>query len=357
MSYLAATSGSIISDVCLRGASGSAGKTSWTGKPELGDYVSVYGFALCYINAIYHPVEVSSPLPRCSDALLILGGYSYGSMIASHLPPRDQVVELFRAPASDSAENEIKLRAEDLSRDARAYLDMHTSVPTTSLSINRGRGSKADETSRHSHRAVAMGGYESEVAGRRVSRESSRRSLDGERVRQSIDNVRRKISHHRVVSPKKSPLKPQVPPDDVPTVPRIAYILISPLLPPIAGFTTMFSKLHFTKRNGGSHVAATSSGLEFEELTSHPCMCIYGCKDAFTSDRKLQRWTENLSSRPSSQFVAIRTDSGHFWHDSDGITRLQHGLADWVKTVVPSSNGEGRTEEGGDSLDENARGQ
>lgn len=76
---------STVSDACARGASGSAGRTSWTGKPELGDYVSVYGFALSYINAIYQQQDASSTMPRCSDAVLILGGYSYGSMIASHL--------------------------------------------------------------------------------------------------------------------------------------------------------------------------------------------------------------------------------------------------------------------------------
>ena len=253
-------------------------------------------------------------------------------MIASHLPSRDQVLELFKAPASDSAESEIKLRAEDLSRDAIAYLEMHT--PSTSLSVSRVRANKADDC-RHSHRAVAMGGYESDVASRRVSRESSRMSLDGERVRQSIDNVRRKISHHRVTSPRKTELKLPPQEGDAPIVPRIAYIILSPLLPPIAGFTTMFSKLHFVGRNSGSNKAAASSSVEFEELTTNPCICIYGSKDAFTSDRRLQRWTECLSSRPDSQFVAIRTGSGHFWQDSDGIVRMQRGLADWLRGVVP----------------------
>jgi hypothetical protein len=262
-------------------------------------------------------------------------------MIASHLPSRDQVLELFKAPTSDSAESEIKLRAEDLSRDAIAYLDMH--APSTSLSISRVRVNKADD-SRHSHRAVAMGGYESDVASRRVSRESSRMSLDGERVRQSIDNVRRKISHHRVTSPRKTESKPPPLVGDAPIVPRIAYILLSPLLPPIAGFTTMFSKLHFVGRHGGSNTAAPSPSVEFGELTTNQCICIYGCKDAFTSDRRLQRWTECLSSRPNSQFVAIRTGSGHFWQDSDGIVRLQRGLADWLRSVVPLAN-TGKTED------------
>lgn len=262
-------------------------------------------------------------------------------MIASHLPPGNQVLDLFKAPTADTAENEIKLRAEDLSRDAIAYFDMHT--PSMSLSINRGRGHKADD-SRHSHRAVAMGGYESEVASRRVSRESSRRSLDGERVRQSIDNVRRKISHHRIISPQKSEIKMQAPSGNDPILPRIAYILLSPLLPPIAGFTTMFSKLHFVGRNGRSNMAAAASSVEFGELTTNPCICIYGSKDAFTSDRRLQRWTEGLCSRSGSHFVAIRTGSGHFWQDSDGIVRLQRGLVDWLRAVIPLAHSE-RTED------------
>ncbi|KAG9783876.1 hypothetical protein KCU88_g2929, partial [Aureobasidium melanogenum] len=179
--------------VLLQGASGSAGRTSWSGKAELADYVSVYGFMLCYIDALYRSQEEEA---GCSDVsgtaststpppLLVLGGYSYGAMVASHLPSIEVVADLFESPTAGSAESEIKLRALDLSRDANAYLTVHISSSTTLSPFGPGRGQRQEGQS--PGRAVTAGGYESDAASRRVSRESSRRSVDGERFRQSMD--------------------------------------------------------------------------------------------------------------------------------------------------------------------------
>lgn len=328
----------ILTNLLPRGASGSAGKTSWSGKPELGDYVSVYGFALCYIDAIYRrhddvsPSSPISPTAATPVPLLFLGGYSYGSMIASHLPARDVVLELFKLPSPDSAENEIKLRAENMAQDAKAYFEMHAAGMT--LSIDRTRGIGKEEP-KQPHRAVSMGGYDSDSASRRVSRESSRRSIDGEGLKQSIEHVRRKISHPRVISPRKAAAKRLAQCEASHVSPQVAYILISPLLPPIASFTTMFSKLTFAGKGNASTVAHAPPSEEFAELTIQPCICIYGSKDAFTSDRKLRRWTEDLRAKAGSQFVSIRTGSGHFWQDRECILHLSQGLTEWLQTLTP----------------------
>ncbi|KIV94291.1 hypothetical protein PV10_02073 [Exophiala mesophila] len=373
----------------FRGAAGSSGRTSWSGKPELADYVSVYGFALFYMDAIWRHRKQkqrqgskegdgqrlkhdSAAVPPTDRPLLVLAGYSYGSMITSHLPKLEVVAQLFEAPKEDSAEKEIQRRACDLARDGRAYIEMYTTDMT--LSSPRGRRERWDQNGERSppatphqrpqlHHPVTMGGYESDVAGRRVSRESSRRSIDGERVKQSFDRVRHKMSVRKSSSQQQSPTK-ILPEDkteraleakemtrDASIVPRIAFVLISPLLPPVAGFITMFSKLKLVTKasnmcNSGPN--QEHDGGEFEQLVRWPCLCVFGSKDAFTSDGKLQRWTEQLRARAGSQFVSIRTNSGHFWIDSEGIVRLQQGMIDWIAAL--SADGDKRSNNGDDGL-------
>ncbi|EXJ96140.1 hypothetical protein A1O1_01266 [Capronia coronata CBS 617.96] len=313
----------------FRGASGSAGRTSWSGKAELADYVSVYGFVLCYIDAICRTAPGDGRVSTKESPLLILGGYSYGAMITSHLPPVDVVASLFESLIPGSAQSEIKLRAMDLSRDGTAYVDLYMSRMTLSLPGIRG---DPGEDVKKSRLGVTVGGYESDAASRRASRESTRKSIDGERVRQSIERVRRKIHPRGGRSPDSETERHRTESAGL-LVPAVAYVLISPLLPPVAGFTTMFSKLQFTRK--GREIDTPQE--EYHELTAHPCCCLFGSRDVFTSDRKLQRWAADLSSRPGSQFTAVRVDTGHFWHEDEGSVQLRQGLAEWLKKLTPKS--------------------
>ncbi len=363
-----------------RGASGSAGRTTWSGKAELADYVSVYGFVLCCIDAVFRNVSrvetdvsgTDTDVPRlcASDSrseaavpdtcrntqspILILGGYSYGSMIAAHLPSLGTMTGLFKEAKPGSAECEIRARARDLGKDIKAYFAMSSSVMTQTVP----EGKEPDQTTRdkdtrlkspnHSRsesRIVTMGGYESDAAGHRSSRERPRRSGDGDRAKEGIERIRRKVSHreHRVQHLPTTPSTPMGKPQAVsvdlaPILPSIAYLLVSPLLSTVAGFTTMFSKLKFTPRMGGTGPAPAE---EFHELTTHPCHCLYGSKDVFTSDRKLRGWTEELSAQPGSQFVANRAETGHFWQEPEAVVQLRHGIAEWVKGLALRSDKEG----------------
>jgi alpha/beta superfamily hydrolase len=320
--------------VC-RGAAGSGGRTSWTGKPELGDFVSVYGFALHYVNAIDQLDKKEGTTRPCTPTL-ILGGYSYGSMIASHAPCLKVVVGTFESAAPDSAQHEIQLRAQNLAHDARAYFDMHSASGMLNVPISPGR--RGRDCNRKPPAGVVMGGYDSEATSRRVSRENSRKSIDAERIRQSVDRVRRKISAQHAGTPSTTPPVEAPSPDSgaAPTpvlLPNIAYLIVSPILSVAASLTTMFSKLKFTTKNG--QVDQGSHKEDFHELTCQPCCCIYGNKDTFTSARRLQRWTSELSSRPGSRVTAIEAEAGHFWHEPGGVVQLKRGLAEFLEGIAP----------------------
>lgn len=248
-------------------------------------------------------------------------------MIASHLPALDVVLDLFKSPPPGSAKSEIRFRAEDLSRDARAYLEMH-SVQTT-LNLPRTRTVQGEESKKPS-RSVIVGGYESDAASRRVSRKTSLRSIDGDRIRRSLsfDRVRRKINSPASSASEPAPCPPT---REVPAMrPKIAYVLVSPILSTAAGFTTLFSKLKFSQKD---REIAPPAGGEFHELTLHPCCCVYGSRDAFTSARKLQRWVNELQSQSGSRFLVIRAETGHFWQEADAVVRLQQGLGEFLKTL------------------------
>jgi alpha/beta superfamily hydrolase len=77
------------------GAGSSEGRTSWTGKPELGDYVSLYGFMLNYLQELHSTLASRQNTPPTEAIHLVIGGYSFGSLIASHVPPLDVMLDLF----------------------------------------------------------------------------------------------------------------------------------------------------------------------------------------------------------------------------------------------------------------------
>ncbi|KAF7715766.1 Alpha/beta hydrolase fold-1 domain-containing protein [Penicillium ucsense] len=99
--------GCIVATFNFRGAGGSEGRTSWTGKPELGDYVAVYGFMLNYLHHL-HTVLCVGPRSGSSEAVhLILGGYSFGSLIASHVPALDVMLNLFGTRGTETPQTAI----------------------------------------------------------------------------------------------------------------------------------------------------------------------------------------------------------------------------------------------------------
>ena len=322
----------------IRGAGGSNGRTSWTSKPEIDDYISFIGLFVHYLDALRLP-ELSEPMPISADAppplspirtgepltdplgtphdrmTLILGGYSYGSLITTHLPPYEAMIERFAHVSQGTAEAEIRLRASSLAMQWNRDAQMH-------CELNRGRSLKAPSAhgSSPSSMALAMGGEECDPGTRRSSRDS-RRSLDV--VRRSLE--RSHIHIGRRIS------------GEVPTLletaqtlspvqlksPRICFLLVSPLLPPISSLATFFSN--------SSKSRSTETDID-QTLANHPTLAIYGSRDFFTSQKKLRSWALSERRRPSSLFHFHEVfGAGHFWREHDAEEELRRHVRKWVE--------------------------
>ena len=99
--------------------------------------MSFYGFMLLYLSSLR--LEAIGPdggdLDSSAGVHLILGGYSYGSLIASHLPAIDAVVGLFRQAASGTAAYEICKIAKEIVVRSENRLHVRMELPTISRPI------------------------------------------------------------------------------------------------------------------------------------------------------------------------------------------------------------------------------
>ncbi|CRL26872.1 unnamed protein product [Penicillium camemberti] len=264
--------GCVVGTFNFRGAGDSEGRTSWTAKPELGDYVSFYGFMLQYLHflklALTPREEVDSPKPRkASDGVknntdihLILGGYSYGSLIASNVPTLDTM------------------------------LDLSQSAPTTTPTNK--------STPIHEIRSIA----------KRIA------ALSLEQIQ---------MSHNLADVPDLRALTTS-----------ISYLLVSPLLPPISQFLTVFSTLSLNVKTDtpkGPHIPCPRPA---DQQSTHHTLALFGDQDTFTSVGKLERWSDKMVHMPCSEFQFRMIDgAGHFWRENGVEVRARHALKEWLREI------------------------
>lgn len=330
----------------LSGAGSSKGTASWTSKPELMDYISFTGLFVHYLNDIVSPSSSVEPsliqsrapppaptptestsaitsvpiTPNLPGVLLILGGYSYGSLIASHLPAIDAILERFTNIANGSVEAEIRLRAQSLSTQWNK--EAHESRMGPGLRANHKLGGSS---------RISFGGEETEPGSRRTSRESGR-SLDV--IRRSLDRSRKLILQTQCAQVETSN-EAHFDFTKIPE-PQTCYLLISPLLPPISLLLTMFSRLSgpFSfKDDARSSQSKRKTSTTEEQLVKHPTLAIYGDSDLFTSRKNLRKWAEGLSERPSSMFRFREIGgAGHFWQEEGVDAKMRASLREWLQS-------------------------
>ncbi|KAK3361978.1 Alpha/Beta hydrolase protein [Lasiosphaeria ovina] len=345
--------GFLVGTFNFRGAHGSAGRTSWTAKAEKADYMSMIGFMSYYVHFLDPFRQPPAEAPRVSEVqirttpasptlsspsvpspsaattpVLLLGGYSYGAMITSQLPPVEPILAPFETPKFGCPAAEIRLRAEHLA-------DMQNTV------LASARIAALDHLGERSPRkslGLRIGGDEEN----RKSHDSRRSfSLDPEdKICKGVAELMAKAKMKRK--------QPGTPEDKVhepalesllPVAGRIkhqpAYLLISPLQGVITNLATMSFPVPFSgvsrrastwgpgrsaKTNPPQDDAKrnTPVGVPLpdaeDKLVSNPTLAIYGDSDVFVAARKLRDWSFRLQHVPDSKFRAHEVSSaGHFW--------------------------------------------
>ena len=296
--------GFVLGTFNFRGASSSKGRTSWSGKAEIVDYGSFVGLLVQYLSRlpISKPDQAGSKEARLQ---LVLGGYSYGSLVASNLPPVESILENFKDPLEGSAAAEILLRAESLASQQkqeilRQQITRETSQP----------------------HCTVMGGEESSPESSQKARDTrlSLEFLHNLELPRSLHSLRKK-SHeplHDDHSPRKSldgKLHQAIP--DIST----SYFLISPLMPPVS--LALIPTTAFSSWRKKDEVIC--------QLGLKPTLAIFGDSDTFSAVKKLRDWAELLHRENGERFqYAEITGAGHFWREHDAEPQMRKGLRDWI---------------------------
>ena len=194
-----------------------------------------------------------------SDELhLILGGYSYGSLVASHLPDVDVVRDLFDSVSSDD-----------------------TGTIGTIRQIANGIYTQTVEELGHQPHQPQQGSGTSLL---RIPKTTA------------------------------------------------SYLLISPLLPPISLFLTLFTKFSLeVGMDTSAQGRQISCPKPADQLSANRTLVLYGNEDVFTSASKLRKWTNDISRASRGRFEAHEVDgASHFWHEEGVETQARGILRDWL---------------------------
>ncbi|KAF2501196.1 hypothetical protein BU16DRAFT_533901 [Lophium mytilinum] len=360
--------GFVVGTFNFRGAHHSKGRTSWTGKPELDDYISFAGFLIHYLDLlqpqpsppISTPTTPSTPRSRTSTSptpphptlkapnpsLLLLAGYSYGSLITKHLPPTSHILSLFSLSTLGSAAAEILLRAHTLAaqrnRESAAAARHHSK-----------------KHSSHELHPLKMGGEETSPDLRRSSREVRRsaehaRSLELPHGIRSL-SLRRKrgasqperegggggnglaVIESRVAASPSASVSPDAKIDGEREDPRpavsTAYLLISPVPPPLSTFMIPGIGHKFWNKH---------KDHQGETIVERPTLALFGDSDGFVAVRKYRQWAAKLAAEPESRFEYQEVlGAGHFWHEKGVEEKLREGVRRWVGSLGAETEAEG----------------
>lgn len=354
--------------ILCRGAPGSPGRTSWTGKPERLDYMSFVGLLVYYIHYLEVPETSPSlqtiqsiPIPpenqnldtsnvkienqasttslaRPNEIVLLLGGYSYGSLILLNLPPVPEILQRFQISVSGTAGSEILLRAQNLSRQTSRAL--HNVQGPSSPRGRRLQPSDADSSVQIRMRASPMtvGGEETNPTERRSSREIRRSGetarISGETPRRLKLQIRRRSSKCAIIKglpDVQSPTTSAALGDKDPPVVKTFYLLISPLLPPISSALCLPASVSTMLRSRKT----AAENITGKTLLEHPTLAVFGSSDTFTSSRKLRAWAQKQStdSKGSFQWTEI-AKAAHFWREEGAMGGMTGRIHAWVQEVL-----------------------
>ncbi|KAK4995771.1 Lipase 5 [Elasticomyces elasticus] len=342
----------------FRGASNGKGRTSWTGRGEQEDFMSFVGLLVYYLDRLHTPTtesvstlhsrgEVKSDFTletalaiipsnqaiatrsqetQSDPSVIVLAGYSYGSLILSQLPPMGVILQRFSDALPGSAASEILLRSHSLSSQTNQSLQDAVKL--------RGRQLKPSDALDQGYsrlHSIVYGGEETDPSLRRRSQES-RRSV--EIIRRSAELPLRLKAHMRRHSSNYSSSRRVISQVDgshgdehmgIPLV-RTCYILISPLLPPLANILVQPNRNPFSP---------STPMTRPDTLLQNPTLVIWGSSDTFTSSRKLRAWADKMEGKSTSTFTTHEIEGGgHFWKETKMERELLMSIRTWLEQHV-----------------------
>lgn len=269
-----------------------------------------------------------APAPPHYPPPFIMGGYSYGAMITTLLPPLPTLLAPFETPELGSAAAEIRLRAEHLAdvergvlARARVALEERGGASPRRSGIRVG-GTESGEVRRSGDgRRSFIGGTEERIRrsiGDVVGRRRRREGGEGEgREGKEVEGMRRLESAGLVV-------------------PKAAYLLVSPLQGVITHLATMSflpSKFSFPFRTPSRHIESGETNSPDEDraeifpedlkLTENPTLAIFGDRDGFVPASRLRAWAGRMQGVRGSRFHAVEVSTGgHFWIEEGVLGKL-----------------------------------
>lgn len=340
-----------------RGAGSSAGRTSWTAKAELDDYASFVGFLAYYLHFISPtrhtngdssdvdslqqvPTGISPSVPHDAPIFLI-GGYSYGSMIASKLTSLRDVLQMFTSPPASSNAAQIRLQAECLAgqqsglsscaRNALSYRHQPgycTDTATINGTMRTPEPVLGPQDLRRNScvgRGKVMPLMDSvDATAAKTGEELRANSFEPNHQVHTPHRAGRRNRSASVMTSKAGRL-PAV--SDF-TIPREAYLLVSPIPGIMTRLTTMSLLPSALTR---SQDVSDRDG----KIACYPTLAVFGDQDCFVSAAKLRSWAARLKGLPDSKFQAKEVSkAGHFWIEHGAIASLHVLVDEFVKGLT-----------------------
>lgn len=269
-----------------------------------------------------------APAPHHNPPPFIMGGYSYGSMVTTLLPPLPTLLAPFDTPELGSAAAEIRLRAEHLA-------DIERGVLARAKAALKERGGASPRRS-----GIRVGGTESGEVRRSGDGRRSFMSGTEERIRRSIGDVvgrRRRRESGEENGESKEVKGPRRLERIELLLPRTAYLLVSPLQGVITHLATMSflpSKFSLPFRTIFHHNEPHESdplsdeqrkemSPEDRKLTENPTLAIFGDRDGFVPASRLRAWASRMQAVRGSRFHAVEVSTGgHFWIEEGVLGKL-----------------------------------
>ncbi|KAK8121808.1 Alpha/Beta hydrolase protein [Apiospora sp. TS-2023a] len=293
--------GFVVATFNFRGASKSGGRTSWTSKPEQGDYMSVVGFLAYYTRYLDIPSRTIADKHPAPSPTLLQCGYSYGATVTTKIPPLDSILALFHSPAVHTSAADIRLRAQHLAEQQNRLAAMPIS-PRKSLGMR-------------------IGGDEDTKSPRKSSQEVRRsRSFEREdKIRKGVKDI---LGRSKLCLP-----------DGVAPIGLMTNLATMSIPNPFGSLSRKRSR--GTSVSEGQETSPNEAEAAEQKLVRNPTLVVYGDQDGMAQVHKFREWAARLKGYAGSQFLDVEiSGAGHFWWEEGVIYQLRSAIETYAKSLA-----------------------